>query len=175
MVIWFTGMSGSGKSTLAKKLILFLKNNNKTILYLDGDEIRSKVKCKNDFSVQGIKQNSFEIIKECKKKIDLYDHIIVSVIAPFEDTRAHARKIFGDNYIEIYVRVSLDELIKRDTKGLYKKALNGNLTNLIGIDPNTPYEVPRNPNLIVDTDRQTKNKSFEKILKFMFGNGKLKK
>jgi adenylylsulfate kinase-like enzyme len=65
MVIWFTGMSGSGKSTLSKKLIQFLENNNKTLLYLDGDEIRSKVEYKNDFSVQSIKQNSLEIIKEC--------------------------------------------------------------------------------------------------------------
>ena len=74
MVIWFTGMSGSGKSTLSKKLIKFLEKNNKTLLHLDGDEIRSKVEYKNDFSFQSIKQNSLEIIKECKKNIDLYDN-----------------------------------------------------------------------------------------------------
>jgi adenylylsulfate kinase len=163
MVIWFTGMSGSGKSTLSKKLIQFLENNNKTLLYLDGDEIRSKVEYKNDFSVQSIKQNSLEIIKECNIFLDLYDYIIVSVIAPFEDTRAHARKIFGDNYIEIFVNATLKELVRRDTKGLYKNALNGVLKNLIGVDSNTPYQLPTKPDLVIDTDNENEDQSFEKI------------
>ncbi|MBT6937933.1 MAG: adenylyl-sulfate kinase [Candidatus Marinimicrobia bacterium] len=156
-------MSGSGKSTLSKKLIQFLENNNKTLLYLDGDEIRSKVEYKNDFSVQSIKQNSLEIIKECNIFLDLYDYIIVSVIAPFEDTRAHARKIFGDNYIEIFVNATLKELVRRDTKGLYKNALNGVLKNLIGVDSNTPYQLPTKPDLVIDTDNENEDQSFEKI------------
>ena len=104
-----------------------------------------------------------EIIKECNIFLDLYDYIIVSVIAPFEDTRAHARKIFGDNYIEIFVNATLKELVRRDTKGLYKNALNGVLKNLIGVDSNTPYQLPTKPDLVIDTDNENEDQSFEKI------------
>jgi len=73
----------------------------------------------------------------------------------------------GDNYIEIFVKASLKELVRRDTKGLYKKALNGELENMIGVDPNTPYQIPENPNLIIDTDIQNEAQSFKKILDFV--------
>ena len=99
--------------------------------------------------------------------MNLYSYIIVSVIAPFEETRAYARKKLGNNYIEIFVSASLDKLVKRDTKGLYKKALKGKLQNLIGVDSNTPYEIPVDPNLIIDTDNESEKKSFDKILKFI--------
>jgi len=160
-------MSGSGKSTLSKKLISFLRANNKKVLYLDGDKIREKVDYKNDFSIESIKQNNINIIKLCKNNINSYPYIIVSVIAPFEETRAYARKILGKNYIEIFVSVSLKKLVERDTKGLYKKALNGKLKNLIGVDSKTPYEIPVEPNLIIDTESQSEKKSFDKIIKFI--------
>ena len=134
---------------------------------MDGDEIRSNVDYKYDFSIQGIKQNSLDIIELCKENIDLYDYIIVSVIAPFEETIKYARQILCDNYIEIFVKASLNKLITRDTKGLYKKALNGKLDNLIGFDPNTPYQIPLNPDFIVDTDVETGDQSFKKLLNFV--------
>ncbi len=160
-------MSGSGKSTLSAKLIAYLNVNNKKVLYLDGDEIREKVDYKNDFSIESIKQNNINIIELCKNNINSYSYIIVSVIAPFEETRAYARKILGKNYIEIFVNASLKKLTERDTKGLYKKALNGKLKNLIGVDIETPYEIPNNPNLIINTNIQSEKKSFDKILKFI--------
>ena len=107
------------------------------------------------------------IIKLCKEKIPFHDYIIVSVIAPFKETREYARKIIGDNYIEIFVKASIKNLVKRDTKGLYKKAINGELENLIGFDPNRPYQVPVNPNLIIDTDVESEDQSFNKLLNFI--------
>jgi|TARA_B100001964_G_C13954163_1_gene474690 adenylyl-sulfate kinase len=164
MVIWFTGMSGSGKSTLSNELIKHLTGIGKKVLLLDGDEIRSKVDCTFDFSVQSIKENNFKIIDFCKENINLYDFIIVSIIAPFEETRKYARHIIGDNYKEIFIKASLNTLIKRDTKGLYEKARNGELNNLIGVDPNTPYQIPVDSDLIIDTDLETKNQSFKTLL-----------
>ena len=82
-------------------------------------------------------------------------------------TRKYARKLLGNCYMEIYVKASIKELVKRDTKGLYKKAISGELNNLIGVDPNTPYQIPVNPNLIIDTDVQTEGQSFKKILDFV--------
>jgi len=70
----------------------------------------------------------------------------------------------GDNYIEIFVKASLKELVRRDTKGLYKKALNGELENLIGVDPDTPYQLPTKPDLVIDTDNENEDQSFKKIL-----------
>ena len=103
MVIWFTGMSGSGKSTLSKKLITYLNVNNEKVLCLDGDEIREKVDYKNDFSIESIKQNNINIIQLCKNNINSYKYIVVSVIAPLEETRVFARKVLGENYIEIFI------------------------------------------------------------------------
>lgn len=167
-VVWFTGLSGSGKSTLSGMLISYLTMRGENLLLLDGDTIRSTVHNNFDFSPESIKKNSHLIINLCKEKISFHDYIIVSVIAPFEETREYARKLLGDSYIEIYVRASIKVLVKRDTKGLYKKAINGELYNLIGVDPNTPYQIPINPNLIIDTDNQTEEQSFEKILDLIF-------
>ena len=142
----------------------FLTDEGKDVLLLDGDKIRSTIHNDFDFSLEKIKKNSRAIIKLCKDKISLHDYIIVSVIAPFEETREYARKILGDKYIEIFVKTSLKELVRRDTKGLYKKALYGELENLIGVDPNTPYQIPKNPDLTIDTDNENKDQSFRKIL-----------
>jgi adenylyl-sulfate kinase len=163
-VIWFTGLSGSGKSTLSEMLITYLKRKSMNVLLLDGDIIRSKLNISTDFSPDKIKENSQMIINVCKKKSIIYDYIIVSVIAPYEETRKYARKILGSKYFEVFVKVSLKKLISRDTKGLYKKALSGELENLIGFDSNTPYETPTNPNLIIDTEFETKEESFSKLV-----------
>jgi adenylylsulfate kinase len=164
LVVWFTGLSGSGKSTLSRMLERFLTDEGKDVLLLDGDKIRSTIHNDFDFSLENIKKNSRSIIKLCKDKISLHDYIIVSVIAPFEETREYARKILGDKYIEIFVKTSLKELVRRDTKGLYKKALKGELDNLIGVDPYTPYQLPQLSDLVIYTDIETEDESFKKIL-----------
>ena len=148
-------------------LVNALTDEGKEVLSLDGDNIRSTIHNDFDFSPDNIKKNSLLIINLCLKKISQYDYIIVSVIAPFEETRKYARKHLGDFYVEIYVRASLKELVKRDTKGLYVKALKGKLNNLIGVDPNTPYQSPLNPSLVVNTENQTQDQSFKKILELI--------
>jgi len=163
-VIWFTGLSGSGKSTQAKKFANYLIDKGNDVLLLDGDTIRSTIHNDFNFSSESIKKNSHLIIDLCKEKSHFHDYIIVSVIAPFEETREYARESLGDKYIEIYVKASLKELVKRDTKGLYKKAAIGELENLIGFDPKTPYQIPVNPNLIIDTEVETEDQSFKKLI-----------
>ena len=167
MVIWFTGMSGSGKTTLSKKIVKYLEKTGANVLLLDGDKIRSTIHNDFDFSPESIKKNSLLIIDLCVDQISQYDYVIVSVISPFEETRKYARKLLSDMYKEIYVKASIKNLIKRDTKGLYKRAINNDLENLIGIDPNTPYQIPLNPDLVVDTDNETIDRSLEKIINFV--------
>jgi len=173
MVIWFTGMSGSGKTTLSLDLIKHLKNKNKNILFLDGDNVRSSVHTDLDFSPRGIRRNSKLIINYCKEKLSLYDYIIVAVIAPFEDTRSLARKTLRRNYIEIYVQASIENLIKRDTKGFYKKALRGEMKNLIGIGEKNPYQIPKFPDLVINSDNQNQVESLNLILNFLSSTGEL--
>ncbi len=78
--------------------------------------------------------------------------------------RENTKKFFGNNYIEIFVKCSLDNVIKRDVKGLYKKALNNQMQNMIGVDPNVPYEIPINPDIIIDTENFTIDESFSLLI-----------
>ena len=133
-VIWFTGLSGSGKSTLADKLYMALKKKFKT-LRVDGDIIRKKTK-KKKFRNYEIIKNNLSIINLIYKKKNSYNYIIVSVISPFIKTRMFAKKLFKKNYIEVFVYCPIAELIKRDTKGLYKLAKDKKITNLIGYKSN---------------------------------------
>jgi adenylyl-sulfate kinase len=164
MVIWFTGMSGSGKSTLASNLLIYFEKIGKRVKTLDGDVIRSK-KERYDFSKSNILKNNLTIIRLCADLLNDFDIILVSVIAPFESTRKKAREILGSQYFEIYVKANIDELIKRDTKGLYRKASNGEIKNLIGVAKNTPYETPRIPNIVIKTDRESVDNCVLKIIK----------
>ena len=107
----------------------------------------------------------------CKVQLSSYDHIIVSVITPFEETRRKAKLTLKENYVEIYVNASLENLRRRDTKGLYKKAFRGELDNLIGVSKKNPYQIPKNPDFIVNTDCQTQIESLKLILNHLESKG----
>lgn len=166
-VLWFTGMSGAGKTTLANMLAKRLKKEGASVLVLDGDILRNTIHRKFDFSPEGIKKNNAFIVKLCKKHLSEFDYILVAVISPFLESRKHARKVLKDNFFEIFVKASLSTLIKRDYKGLYKKALNHEIPNFIGIAPNVPYQEPENLDLLINTELENKEQSIDKIIKFI--------
>tara|TARA_Y100000590_G_C15671654_1_gene996471 strand:- start:318 stop:857 length:540 start_codon:yes stop_codon:yes gene_type:complete len=161
-IIWFTGLSGSGKSTLAKELYNYI--SDKKCKIIDGDIIRSNPNHKVDFSYNGIINNHRYIREICLSEIKLNDFLLVTVIAPFKELREKTKNLFGENYIEIFVKSSLDIVIKRDVKGLYQKALNNKVKNMIGVDPNVPYETPTNPDIIIDTENFTIDESFKLLI-----------
>jgi adenylyl-sulfate kinase len=165
-LIWFTGMSGAGKSSITNKLYYFLNDKGYKVKVIDGDHYRNNNKQK-DFTKTSIIHNNYEIINLCKTLIDQYNYILVSVIAPFEVTRREARYTFKQAYIEIYISAKLETLIERDTKGLYRKAIDGKLDNLIGFDSSMPYEKPTNPEIIVDTTEMNLKESLEIILTYL--------
>ena len=162
-ILWFTGLSGSGKSTLAKELYNLI--SDKKCKIIDGDIIRSNPNHKVDFSYNGIMYNHRYIRKICLSEIKLHDYLLVTVISPFNELREQTRNLFGKSYIEIFVKSSLENVIKRDVKGLYKKALNNKIKNMIGVDPNVPYETPTNPDIIIDTENFTLEESFSFLKK----------
>lgn len=151
-VIWFTGLSGSGKSTLAHRLLTLFKKNRLRTKIIDGDEIRATFKKQLGFTRDDVIENNKRIIKLCESFRKVYDVLLVPVISPLQETRDFARKKFGKKYIEVYVRASIEECIKRDVKGLYKKALNGEIKNFIGLESGVQYEDPKNSEITVNSD-----------------------
>ena len=164
-IIWFTGLSGSGKSTLSDIICSRLKNKGFKILKIDGDIFRKKKKYKNSFNKKNIIFNNLKIISYIKKNEKKFDYIIVSVISPLLITRKKAKKIFKDNYFEIFVKCSIKELVKRDTKGLYKKAQNNLIPNLIGYNSKIKYQKSNYKILIVNTQKLSRYSCSKIIMK----------
>ena len=159
--IWLTGLSGSGKTTIAQKLAEIFKET-RFIELIDGDEIRKGLSRDLGFSKDDRNEHNHRVIF-CSKLLSRNGVIVVvALISPYRETRAFAK---GDipNTFEVFVNAPLDVCIERDPKGLYKKALAGEIKNFTGIDD--PYEEPLEPDLVVETDKETVEESVEKILK----------
>lgn len=165
MIIWLTGVSGSGKTTLCKLLENNLKDSGHSVEWYDGDRVREELKIVSDFSREGILKNNFEVIKRINQVKDKVEFILISLITPFEEVREYARKTFGKEYFEIYIKCNKETLIKRDTKGLYKKAITGEIDNLIGFSDKLPYEEPTNPDLIIETNLISREDAVMTVLK----------
>ena len=162
-IIWLTGLSGTGKSTISNYLFKLLKKKKIKVLKVDGDIFRKNSGNNNKFTIQNITKNNLRIINYVKKKISKYDFIIVSVISPLKKTRNYARKIFKINYFEVNVHCSFKTLIRRDTKGLYKKALEKKIDNLIGFRSKIKYQKSNYRVIKINTDKLSIYKSGLKI------------
>lgn len=148
--IWLTGLSGSGKSTLANALEKHLFAMGKHTMTLDGDNVRMGLNRNLGFKEQDRIENIRRIAEVSKLMNDAGLIVINSFVSPFERDRLTAREIIGDDsFIEIYVNTPLEECEKRDVKGLYKKARNGEIQNFTGIS--SPYEPPKNPEITINT------------------------
>lgn len=166
-VLWFTGLSGSGKTTIAKRIEEYLLSKNKKVLTLDGDAVRAKFHGHLGFSPEDIRENNRLISEICAKERGNHDFILVPVISPFRESREKARLLLQPDFIEIHVNCPLETCAKRDVKGLYKKAIAGEIENFIGISENVPYESPENPDIRIDTDEEEIEKSAERIISFL--------
>lgn len=149
-VIWLTGLSGSGKSTIAEFLEKVLASHGYNTFILDGDNTRWGINADLGFSHYDREENLRRVSEIAKLLLDSGIIVITSFISPYKESRERAKEIIGeDNFKEIYISTSLDDCIRRDTKGLYKKALSGEIKNFTGISD--PYEEPENPFLKVDS------------------------
>jgi len=158
--IWLTGLSGSGKTTIAEKLKEFFKDK-RYIESMDGDEIRKGLSRDLGFSKEDRNEHNRRVIFCTKLLARNGVIVIVALISPYRETRAYAKGEI-QNMMEVFVSAPLDVCIERDPKGLYKKALAGEIKQFTGIDD--PYEEPLTPDLIVETDKESEDESFEKIL-----------
>jgi len=163
MIIWLTGLSGSGKTTISSLLVDKINSDGYSIEWYDGDRVRKELNRESDFSKDAILNNSFELIDKINITKGNTDFILISLITPFNEVRKYARKIFGKEYFEVYIKCDKKTLIERDTKGLYKKAVNGEMNNLIGFSDELPYEEPSEPDLILETNLISPADAIERI------------
>ena len=166
VVLWFTGLSGSGKSTLAHVLEEKLFNKGCKTFVLDGDNVRHGLNSNLDFSDNDRKENIRRIGEVAKLMLESGLILMTAFISPFREDRVAVRNLISNSdFIEIYCKASLKTCEERDVKGLYKRARAGEIKNYTGID--SPYEAPENPELIIDTDKETLDESVSKIYSFL--------
>lgn len=168
VTLWFTGLSGSGKSTVSLLVATALRNAGYKVEILDGDVVRTNLSKGLGFSKEDRDTNIKRIGFVCKL-LTRNDVIAISAaISPYREVRDFVRKDIGD-FIEIYCDSELDVLIERDTKGLYKKALSGEIENFTGISD--PYEPPKKPELVLKTDSEPPTDSAQKVIETLIDRG----
>jgi len=160
VTVWFTGLPCSGKTTIAREVKKYLEDKGLDVELLDGDTIRDYIRNK-DFSKEGRNKHLRYIAVMAKLLSKRNVVVLCSFVSPYRENRDFARSIC-ENFVEVYVKTPLELCIERDVKGMYNKALNGEIKNFTGVDD--PYEEPKNPELIVETDKETIEESVEKVL-----------
>ena len=171
--LWFTGMSGAGKTTLAQRIYEELKHKRGLkVELLDGDVVRTNLSKGLGFSKEDRDTNIRRIGFVCH--LLTRNDVIASAaaISPYEDVREEVREMIGrDRFVLVHVNAPLEVLIQRDVKGLYKKALAGEIKNFTGISD--PYEPPRHPDVVVNTHEETIEESVAKIMRHLEERGLL--
>ena len=148
LVVWFTGLSGSGKSTIANELDVELNKRGLRTYILDGDNVRMGLNKDLGFSPESRKENIRRISEVAKLFADSGTIVMTAFISPYREDRDSARDVIGKDYVEVFVNTPIKECIKRDPKGLYKKAIAGEIKGFTGID--APYEQPLSPEISLD-------------------------
>lgn len=151
-VLWLTGLPGSGKTTIASELLPILAEWGFNVEVMDGDEVRSSLSPELEFSRKDREEHARRVTYVSNILARNGINVIVALIAPYRFFREQVRREV-DNYVEVYVKASIKECIRRDPKGLYKKAIAGELKEMTGIDD--PYEEPVGQELTIDTEKET--------------------
>ena len=160
--LWFTGLPSSGKSTLARKVEEILLERGMNVEVLDGDEVRENLSKGLGFSKEDRDAN-IRRIGFVAKLLSRNDTVaITAAISPYKDVRDEMRRAIG-RFVEVYVQCPIDVLKERDVKGLYKKALAGEIKHFTGVDD--PYEAPPHPEILVESDRESVEESVAKIIR----------
>jgi adenylyl-sulfate kinase len=160
--LWFTGLSGAGKTTISKLVETELDNRRNRLEILDGDVVRENLSKGLGFSKEDRDTN----IRRIAFVADLLSRngvpVITAAISPYRELRDEARELMGDRFIEVFVKASVEECIERDPKGLYKKALAGEIKEFTGVSD--PYEEPLNPEIVLDTESESPDESAAKLI-----------
>jgi adenylylsulfate kinase len=167
--LWFTGLSGSGKTTITNLLVKELLKRGSKLEVLDGDVVRENLSKGLGFSKEDRDTNIRRIAFVANLLSRNGVPVITAAISPYRDIRDEARQLMNGRFIEVYVKASVEECERRDVKGLYKKARAGEIKEFTGISD--PYEPPLNPEITVETEKQTPEESAQQILTYLEDNG----
>jgi adenylylsulfate kinase len=163
--LWLTGLSGAGKTTLTVAILPQIRARGIKIEVLDGDEVRTNLSKELGFSKEGRDTNIRRIGYVARLLARNGVGVIAAAISPYREIRDEVRASIeadGVTFVEVFVNASLDTLVARDVKGLYKKALAGEIKQFTGISD--PYEGPLHPELVINTDRETVQESAARII-----------
>ncbi len=166
--VWLTGLSGAGKSTIAQHLAAALRRRNMKVEVLDGDVIRQNLSKGLGFSKEDRDTNVLRVGWVAQVLSRNGVAVIAALISPYRATREQVRAKIP-NFVEVFVNAPLEEVIRRDVKGLYKRALAGEIANFTGISD--PYEPPENPEVVCYTHRETVEESVAKIMAYLEAQG----
>ena len=167
--LWFTGLSGSGKTTVSNILEETLRQSGYKVEVLDGDVVRTNLSKGLGFSKEDRDINIKRIGFVCNLLTRNDVIAIAAAISPYREVRDSVREQVGENFIEIFCECPLEVLVERDVKGLYKKALAGEIKNFTGVSD--PYEEPEKPEIVVNSSTETPEVSAERIIQYLIDNG----
>jgi len=162
--LWFTGLSGAGKTTLSQALNerMLKRSDIKNVEILDGDVVRTNLSKGLGFSKEDRDTNIKRIGWVCALLTRNSVINMAAAISPYREIRDYVRKEVGENFVEVYMKCPIDALVERDVKGLYKKALSGEIKNFTGISD--PYEEPLKPEITIASDTEKVEESVDKIM-----------
>ncbi len=172
LLIWFTGLSGSGKSTIANLVEQRLFELGIATYALDGDNIRGGINKNLSFSPEDRTENIRRIAEIASLMIDAGLVVLGAFISPYKKDRENIKKILKDaTFVEVFINTSVEECERRDVKGLYKKARAGKIQNMTGVT--APYEAPENPDIEIQTEKETIAQAVDKIVAYIIPKLKL--
>ena len=163
--MWFTGLSGSGKSTIAHTVEERLHQMGCRTYVFDGDNVRHGLSSDLGFSEEDRSENIRRIAEMCNLFVDAGVIALTAFISPLHKDRELVRNLLSDDFLEVYCRCPVEVCEQRDAKGLYRKARAGEIDNFTGIS--APYEEPVNPDLLIDTDKESLQESVDKVVKLL--------
>lgn len=171
-VLWFTGLSGSGKSTVSVELEKELHAMGIRTYRLDGDNVRQGLNKNLGFSPEDRKENIRRIGEVSNLMVDAGLFTLSAFISPYREDRDEVRELVEDGeFVEVFVKASVETCESRDPKGLYKKARAGEIKGFTGID--APYEEPLNPEIVIDSDNLSVEESVKLIVAYLKEKGYL--
>ena len=167
-VVWLTGLPCCGKTTVARKLEDAFRENGMKVEVLDGDEVRTNLSAGAGFSKEERRKHALRVAYVSKLLSRNQVAVIVALISPYNSFRHHVRETVT-NFVEVFVSCPVEECIERDVKGMYKKALAGEIKDFTGVDD--PYEEPENPEVIIRSESETPEESANRVLDWLKENG----
>ncbi len=170
--LWFTGLSGAGKSTLSDALEREFRRRNFRVEVLDGDVVRTHLSKGLGFSKEDRDTNVLRIGFVCCLLARNGTIAVSAAISPYADVRAQCRQMTeesGASFVEVYMNAPLEVVAARDVKGLYKKAMAGEIPNFTGVSD--PYEAPQNPEIVIESGRDSVEEGAQKVLRYLEERG----